>query len=657
MRILIPLLLFSKVIFAQYDSTMFDLIKTTYERSFDRETLTQYLSSDNDKKVEAAILSISHSEDTMFVPELLKLNLLKYGNEVCFALGQIGSCEQSLKFLWNYLHSSPTSNHYPKIFYALGKIGTEYDLTKLIEFYYSFDNQIFPYEGISEAILQFQIRGIKNVNCISVLEKEVQIDLPDESRLSNAMFVLSRFGSSENVIQKLIQIVSENLSSIIFKQFALMNLQRLKFCPLNSQSMKNILTENNDLIRIEAAKTSAYYNFKEDTTEVFKIFISSLKDENQNVAIETAKSLKLISFDESLIKKTLLKNILASTINLSQNNILKGELFLTYAILFGNDNFISNLIEERKISKSYIASYFNSLSFSENNLNKILDLYDESISLKEKISIFEKIVPYSKLDFTRVDLLIFSALGGDIAPLISIAADGLDSMFILKNDIRLKKIISTQINNQLNNPDFLEAVMSLTNLSKRLNETFYKDMIVKLKSSNLFSLKKFISSKSNEKLNVSKDLKMFDEIWKDSFKYSKAFIKTDKGKITIKFLPKTAPISVGNFCKLAKEDFYNGIIFHRVVPGFIIQAGDPTGTGWGGPGYEIVSEFSDMNFGIGYVGMASAGKDTESSQFFIMQGSYPHLNGRYTIFAKVLEGTEVINKITEDDKIISIHLE
>jgi cyclophilin family peptidyl-prolyl cis-trans isomerase len=89
----------------------------------------------------------------------------------------------------------------------------------------------------------------------------------------------------------------------------------------------------------------------------------------------------------------------------------------------------------------------------------------------------------------------------------------------------------------------------------------------------------------------------------------------------------------------------------------VIQAGDPTGTGWGGPGYEIVSEFSDLNFGIGYVGMASAGKDTESSQFFIMQGSHPHLNGRYTIFAKVIEGMEVVNKITEDDKIISINLE
>jgi cyclophilin family peptidyl-prolyl cis-trans isomerase len=636
---------------------MFDLIKTTYQRSFDKIILTNNLSSNIDKKVEAALLSISHSEDTTFVPELLKLNLLNYGNEVCFALGQIGRCNQSLKFLWNYLHSSPPLDQYPKIFYALGKIGTENDLSKLIEFYNSFDNQIFPYEGISAAILQFQIRGIKKASCISVLEREVQIHLLDENRLSHAMFVLSRFGSSENVLQKLVQIVSEKLSSIILKQFALMNLQRLKLCPLNFQTMKNILTHQDDLVRIEAAKSSGYYKFNEAATEVFKTFISLLDDENQNVAIETAKSLRLISLNESFITKSSLKQILAAAINSSRNNILKGELFLTYAFHFGNDDIISNLIEEKKISKSYQASYFNSLSFSENSLNKILDLYHKSTELKEKISIFEIIVPHSKLNFSKVDLVILSALEGNVAPLISIAADGIDSIFILKNDNRLKKIISMQIDKYLDNSDFLEAVMSLANLANRLDEQFYEDMIFNLKSSNLYSVKKIIATKPNEKLNLSKDLKMYDEIWKYSFKYSKAFIKTNKGDFTIKFLPEAAPMSVGNFCKLAYRNFYDGIIFHRVVPGFVIQAGDPTGTGWGGPGYEIVSEFSDLNFGIGYVGMASAGKDTESSQFFIMQGSHPHLNGRYTIFAKVIEGMEVVNKITEDDKIISINLE
>ena len=162
MRILIGILLLTNLLFAQYDSTMYDLIKTTYERSFDKHIITQYLTSTTNYKIRAGILSIAQSEDTSFVPELLKLDLMKYGGEVCFALAQIGTCDQSINFLWNYLHSSPLPHQFPKIFFAIGKIGNDNDLKKLVEFYNSFDGPIFPYEGISEAILQFQIRGIKS---------------------------------------------------------------------------------------------------------------------------------------------------------------------------------------------------------------------------------------------------------------------------------------------------------------------------------------------------------------------------------------------------------------------------------------------------------------------------------------------------------------
>ena len=162
MKILSFFLLLSKLVFAQYDSTMYDLIKTTYERSFDKQIISNYLTSDKDYKIRAAILSIAQSEDTLFVSELLNLDLNKYGSEVCFAIAQIGESNQSIKFLWNYLRSSPPAKHFPKIFFAIGKIGNSNDLQKLIEFYNSFDGPIFPLEGISEAILQFHLRGIKS---------------------------------------------------------------------------------------------------------------------------------------------------------------------------------------------------------------------------------------------------------------------------------------------------------------------------------------------------------------------------------------------------------------------------------------------------------------------------------------------------------------
>jgi cyclophilin family peptidyl-prolyl cis-trans isomerase len=109
--------------------------------------------------------------------------------------------------------------------------------------------------------------------------------------------------------------------------------------------------------------------------------------------------------------------------------------------------------------------------------------------------------------------------------------------------------------------------------------------------------------------------------------------------------------------KLVRKGFYKGLTFHRVIPNFVVQGGDPRGDGWGGPGYAIRSEFSLVNFERGMVGIASAGKDTEGCQFFITHSPAPHLDGRYTIFAKVVEGQDVVDRIQVGDTITDISLE
>ena len=282
-----------------------------------------------------------------------------------------------------------------------------------------------------------------------------------------------------------------------------------------------------------------------------------------------------------------------------------------------------------------------------------------SSAISWKMQALEEIIKVSdtlrnSIDYKRI--ILFALNSNSSAPLISIAADGIDSIFIAENSTQLKEIISNQIDKYKDNPDYLEATMSLVNLSEKIDGDFFSQMIEKTKSSELYSIRKFIGDKTGNHKIGFKELDKLEDIWSYAFKYKQAVIKTSKGKVVIEFNSEIAPISVANFCMLAKQNFYDGIIFHRVVPGFVIQAGDPTATGWGGPGYEIVSEYSDTDFRIGYVGMASAGKDTESSQFFIMQGSHPHLDSRYTLFAKVVEGMDVVYNITEDDSIISIEL-
>ena len=138
---------------------------------------------------------------------------------------------------------------------------------------------------------------------------------------------------------------------------------------------------------------------------------------------------------------------------------------------------------------------------------------------------------------------------------------------------------------------------------------------------------------------------------------NKAFIQTSKGMITLELLKEDAPFTVLSFVRLAKKKFYNGLQFHRVVPNFVIQGGDPRGDGWGGPGYAIRSEFSLARFGRGMVGIASAGKDTEGCQFFITHLPTPHLDGRYTIFARVVAGQDVVDRIQIGDTITQITLE
>ena len=130
-------------------------------------------------------------------------------------------------------------------------------------------------------------------------------------------------------------------------------------------------------------------------------------------------------------------------------------------------------------------------------------------------------------------------------------------------------------------------------------------------------------------------------------KRPRAVIETSKGRIVIELYSDKAPKTVANFTKLAKQGFYNGIIFHRVIPDFMVQTGDPTGTGTGGPGYQFADEFApDLRHSVpGIVSMANSGPNTNGSQFFITLVATPWLDGRHAIFGHVVEGQPVVEAI------------
>ena len=135
---------------------------------------------------------------------------------------------------------------------------------------------------------------------------------------------------------------------------------------------------------------------------------------------------------------------------------------------------------------------------------------------------------------------------------------------------------------------------------------------------------------------------------------SKAYtitMETPKGTMELELYPEHAPKTVNNFVFLARQGFYNGVTFHRVIADFVIQGGDPTGTGMGGPGYSFEDEVKNnpLKHERGALSMANAGPNTNGSQFFIAHSPQPHLDGRHTVFGKVVKGLDIVDAIQQGD--------
>lgn len=144
----------------------------------------------------------------------------------------------------------------------------------------------------------------------------------------------------------------------------------------------------------------------------------------------------------------------------------------------------------------------------------------------------------------------------------------------------------------------------------------------------------------------------------ESMKDIRIIVKTDKGNIEGVLYPSKAPVTVANFLNLAKRGYYDGLKFHRVIPDFMIQGGDPTGTGSGGPGYRFEDECTPelKHDKPGIFSMANAGPGTNGSQFFITHVPTPWLDGKHTVFGSVTKGQDIVNAVAQGDKIKSIEI-
>ena len=142
----------------------------------------------------------------------------------------------------------------------------------------------------------------------------------------------------------------------------------------------------------------------------------------------------------------------------------------------------------------------------------------------------------------------------------------------------------------------------------------------------------------------------------DPAKNYRATIETSRGTIELELYPTHAPKTVNNFVFLSRQGFYDGLTFHRVIANFMIQGGDPTGSGSGGPGYKFEDEVRNnpLKHETGVISMANAGANTNGSQFFITHAPQPHLNGKHTVFGKVINGQDIVNAVMQGDKMTKV---
>ncbi len=143
----------------------------------------------------------------------------------------------------------------------------------------------------------------------------------------------------------------------------------------------------------------------------------------------------------------------------------------------------------------------------------------------------------------------------------------------------------------------------------------------------------------------------------DTGKQYTATIETRKGDLVLELFASDVPVTVNNFVFLAHEGFYDGTTFHRVIADFMAQGGDPTGTGYGGPGYSFADEFTEHGHAVGTLSMANAGPNTNGSQFFITYTPQPQLDGKHSVFGQLIEGMDVLESIEKGDPITRVTIE
>lgn len=640
--------------------------------------------SDTDAVVrETATYAFGSIQDTVVLNLLIRnLNdpVVKVQSAAAFAIGQTGSMlsDRGRKILeseliWKKLGKTKVDE---ELIEEIGKFGTQEALDQLINRY------AYPYpekflNGLIMSIARFAIRGIYNKDAIKYLNSLITSQNPVNWHIIYALMRISSIPESRKEILDIIPNISQLYKSndpLVRMHLATL-LGRLKDQNYGLEVLIKLAEFDCDWrVRINALKALSNFELK-NNYEVINIFKRAFCDENNHIALTALNSFANTGVSENdtipVIKETFdwLKRIAENKQNLYKWQY-QANASITLARLTGSkylDILVDNLDRNYCLNPSILEAL---VQIGSKDIVGLLFKYTEDKNPLSVISALKGIRYISSLYKNDSDVIeksysvIIKSVEDSNKAVVATAASILrDTIFLRKeySKLLIKKLNSLRVPNETDaiqeiilTLEKLKAEEAIPTLEKLLQ---LPDRRVVLQAAQ--ALQKITGKDYLQQLqikiqptHVDYDFNLLDLIKRNPI----VRVETTKGEIMMELYPEVAPFTIVNFIRLAQKGYFRGTIFHRIVPNFVVQGGDPEGTGWGDPGYTIRSEFSRLSYETGSVGMASSGKDTEGSQFFITQSPQPHLDGRYTLFGKVIFGMDIVNLLQSDDQIYDIKM-
>lgn len=668
----------------QSSNTILEKIMTYQDNRASADSLYPFLRHSNPFLSMRAIIALGQLQDTSAIDTLMLFAMMpktETSQKALFALGQIGWSSFSIAaqtkieaFLLSLCDQ--TTNHFlkPFIIEALGKTGSARSLDLLANALH--DTLINVRKEASLACARLGIKNITSEKTYPGLILNLNHDHADLRWIS--LYALMRIHDKKTAASILPSLKDRHdyVRMDAARALGLMKLeprdpdykevvQALVVCAFNDSDWK---------VRVNAINALANFKFKHDDLKkiYFLIAFEGKKDPNPHVRISAIRAMAK-SYDKDIKDINIFFTDFTGRFLQHAEPLEKGEMIVALAQMFQDKILIDKSMSEQiglllQHPEGYLRSrIIEALGFTASPLalNYLESALQDSFGLVQN----NALESLSKIKDPRAENLIIRSLQTSDLTLLSIAAGIVSSIeSVRKNKIRcdsLSQMIIRSFSGIIPPIDIegQTAVFdALGELKSAVSEDFLKPYLADsnevVVQSALKNLEKITGEKLKATARPDKKMNPVDFVFFIKLKDRKpsAVIETNRGTILLDFYPDEAPMTVMNFVRLSESGFFNRLRFHRVVPNFVIQGGDPLGTGWGGPGYSIRSEFSSLHYDRGTVGMASAGKDTEGCQWFITHSPQPHLDGRYTIFAKVRQGMDVVDAIQVGDTILQIKI-